>query len=606
MITSLENTKLIIWDLDETLWSGTISETDVNINLDFVDFIKNTLDIGIVHSICSKNDFENAKNELERLNIWDLFVFPSINWESKGARIKEIIENMSLRPINVLFVDDNPQNLNEAKFYCSEINVAHPDDISSLLELAKITEKKDANRKRLKQYKLLQEKHSAKSNYASNEDFLKSCNIKAEIKYNCAQNIDRLYDLIIRSNQLNFTKRRPNKDEFIDLINNTDYTCGYAEVKDRFGDYGIIGFFALKNNELLHYVFSCRTLGMRIEQYVYMRLNAPKLEIIGDVVAELNATELPYWINQDNRDEENAQERDTIKQHILLKGPCDMQQIFSFINENDNIVCEFSYTNEAGILTEGHNHTSQIVTAITATKNEKDNILSQFDWLDKNSLSTTIVSGKYDLVVLSMLTDGNLGIYKNKKNGKCISLCEGYYDITSADNREKYLNGDIFTSNINFSNEDLLEFSDSYEYVDNSDGEITISNLNKIHELLPDSTKLVLILGSVKPFEGKIKPSYKNRHLYHALLNEKISTWSTQYDNVVLVHFDDFIKKQSDFLDTNNHFVKRVYYDLSKELLNIANLQEQGRKCSTLSIFFQTVKQRLRILKNKIIQRIKN
>lgn len=606
MITSLENIKLIIWDLDETLWSGTISETDVDINRDFVDFINNTLDIGIVHSICSKNDFENAKQKLENLNVWDLFVFPSINWESKGSRVKAIIENMSLRPINVLFVDDNPQNLNEAKFYCPDISVALPDEIIPLFESATVMEKKDIKHKRLNQYKLLQEKHEAKSDYASNEDFLKSCNIRAEIKYDCDQNVDRLYDLIIRSNQLNFTKKRPAKEEFVDLLHNADYTCGYVEVKDRFGDYGIIGFFAVRNNELLHYVFSCRTLGMRVEQYVYMQLNTPKLYIVGDVVAELNSTELPNWINQDICIPDNMQERDTVKQRILLKGPCDMQQIFSFINEGENIACEFSYTNEEGILTEGHNHTSQIVTALTATEAEKNEILSQFEWLDKNSLNTSMVSGKYDIVVLSMLTDGNLGIYKNKENGKCISLCEGYYDITSADNREKYLNGDIFTSNIKFSNEDLLKFSDSYEYVDNSDGEITISNLNKIRKLLPDSTKLVLILGSVKPFEGKVKPSYENRHLYHALLNEKISVWANDSDNVTMVYIDDFIKKQSDFLDTNNHFVKRVYYDLSKKLLSIANLQEQVRECSKLSLFIQTVKQRLRILKNKIIQRIKN
>ena len=605
MISGLENTKLIIWDLDETLWNGTISETTVDLKTDFLDFINNTLDAGIVHSICSKNDLALAKQELEKLNVWDLFVFPSINWEAKGARIKAIIENMSLRPINVLFVDDNPQNLNEAKFYCPEISVALPDEIIPLFESATAMEKKDLNHKRLNQYRLLQEKHEAKSDYASNEDFLKSCNIRAEIKYDCDKNIDRLYDLIIRSNQLNFTKKRPAKEEFVDLLHNADYTCGYVDVKDRFGDYGIIGFFAVRNNELLHYVFSCRTLGMRVEQYVYMHLNAPKLDIVGDVVAELNSTEFPIWINQDNPTTGDSTERASVKQRILLKGPCDMQQIFSFINEGENITCEFSYTNECGILTEGHNHTSQIVTALTATDTEKNEILSQFEWLDKNSLNTTMVSGKYDIIVLSMLTDGNLGIYRNMANGKCISLCEGYYDITEIGNRAKYLNKDIFTSNINFTEEDLIRFANLYESMDNSNGEITLSNLNKIRELLPSSTKLVLILGSTKPFEGKVKPSYQNRHLYHALLNEKISLWANEFDNIELIYIDEFIKKQSDFLDTNNHFVKRVYYELSKKLLSIANLQEQVRQCSTISLFIQTFIQRLRIFKNNIIKRIK-
>ena len=121
----LSKVKLMIWDLDETLWKGTLSEENVELNRPFIDFINDTLDAGIVHSICSKNDYHKTKDKMQELGIWDLFVFPSIDWTPKGQRVKSIIDQMKLRPENVLFIDDNVQNLQEAAFYCGGDNVIY-------------------------------------------------------------------------------------------------------------------------------------------------------------------------------------------------------------------------------------------------------------------------------------------------------------------------------------------------------------------------------------------------------------------------------------------------------------------------------------------------
>ena len=210
--------KLVIWDLDETFWSGVLSEGDIQVSERNIQLIRRLTDIGIVNSICSKNDLEPVKEKLEQIGILDQFVFLSVNWEPKGGRIKQLIEDMQLRSVNVLFIDDNPSNLQEAKFFCPELMTALPDEIPALIEESLCCEKKDIDHKRLQQYKILEEKHAQRKTFSSNEDFLYSSNIRVEFGEDCVENLDRIHDLVWRSNQINFTKVRSTKEELLELF----------------------------------------------------------------------------------------------------------------------------------------------------------------------------------------------------------------------------------------------------------------------------------------------------------------------------------------------------------------------------------------------------
>lgn len=90
----ITKTKLIIWDLDDTFWKGTLSEGGVEFLPEMINFIEELTLKGIMNSICSKNDFESVKNEFINKGfkrVWDLFVFPSINWLPKGERVKILL-----------------------------------------------------------------------------------------------------------------------------------------------------------------------------------------------------------------------------------------------------------------------------------------------------------------------------------------------------------------------------------------------------------------------------------------------------------------------------------------------------------------------------------
>ena len=87
----LDSIKLVIWDLDETFWQGTISEGPISFVENNIEAVRNLTDRGVVNAICSKNDFEAVEKVLKgEQDIWQYFVFPSIDWTAKGVRIKHL------------------------------------------------------------------------------------------------------------------------------------------------------------------------------------------------------------------------------------------------------------------------------------------------------------------------------------------------------------------------------------------------------------------------------------------------------------------------------------------------------------------------------------
>ena len=112
---NVQGLKLVIWDLDDTFWTGTLSEGEIVPNAEHIRLVKELSYRGIVNSICSKNYMEPAIAKLEELGVSDYFVFPSINWDPKGQRISTLVKDMKLRAENVLFIDDNIINIHEAQ-----------------------------------------------------------------------------------------------------------------------------------------------------------------------------------------------------------------------------------------------------------------------------------------------------------------------------------------------------------------------------------------------------------------------------------------------------------------------------------------------------------
>jgi FkbH-like protein len=350
-----EPVRLVIWDLDGTFWDGTLTEGGHTYRRDIHDIVVSLTQRGIVSSICSKNDFARVKAILEAEGIWDYFVLPSIDWEAKGPRLAALVEAIGLRPPTVLFIDDNHANRAEATHAVPGLQVADETCIGALLDDPLLRGKPDPELTRLRQYRLLEQRRAAqRESRGDNLAFLRASDIRVSIDHDVEKHIDRAVELINRTNQLNFTKLRlpedpaQARDALRESLASFRMQAGLIRVRDRYGDHGYCGFYALNNGleakALTHFCFSCRILNMGVEAWAYQLLGRPRLRVQGEVLSDPVRAAPVDWITLDApglADTQTEQSKFRVD-HVYARGACELNAVTHYLGMvADNLVVEF-------------------------------------------------------------------------------------------------------------------------------------------------------------------------------------------------------------------------------------------------------------------------
>jgi FkbH-like protein len=419
-----EPVRLVIWDLDETFWKGTLSEGGITEYVDtHHEIVVNLALRGIMSSICSKNDHATVESILKNKGLWEYFVFPSINWKPKGPRLRQIVEAIQLRPASVLFIDDNHGNRAEALDALPEVQVADADLLAVLLNDQRFIGKNDSELSRLKQYKLLEHRTKAQqeSFKEDNDAFLRQSRIEVTINYDVESNCDRAIELINRTNQLNFTKSRLPEDaeaakkKLGEQLSAFDARAGLVSVRDRFGDYGVCGFFLLTGVwgylSLIHFVFSCRILGMGIEQWVYARIGKPPITVVGDVIAKLDFD--PDWINIEDDNRTYVVTSKTRPKRVRLRGACELEVLSQYFGlDAASIAAEMVMWKDGAVVM--RHHTALLAQSFQPPTPETRAVLSSLGALgeiDSNFLDTC---EDKTLLIYSNITDVHCPLYRHK------------------------------------------------------------------------------------------------------------------------------------------------------------------------------------------------
>ena len=285
--------KLIVVDLDDTLWGGILGEEGrENLRLGghdhigeaFVGFqtaLKALTNKGILLGIVSKNDEALA---LEAIDLHPEMVLKKndfagwrINWQDKAQNIIDLVLELYLRLQSVVFIDDIPTHRARVKEALPEVYVPEwPEDKmlyeSTLLGLScfdmPMISSEDLSRSRM--YASERERKSLKFSRNSYEEWLKTLGIKVSVEEINSVNIQRTVQLLNKTNQMNLTTRRLSEEEFRRWAREPNHWARVIRVSDKFGDSGLTGIISLdiagNKGRIIDFVLSCRVIGRKIEE----------------------------------------------------------------------------------------------------------------------------------------------------------------------------------------------------------------------------------------------------------------------------------------------------------------------------------------------------
>ena len=285
-----KNKKAIVLDLDNTLWGGIVGDDGAeNIEvgqetalgqtfLEFQNYIRLQKDIGVLLNIDSKNDMENALAGLNRPDGAlkpDDFMVIKANWDPKSINLSLIAKELNIGEDSLVFVDDNPveRDIIEQQVPLAAVpKMTTPEQYLKIIDRAgyfEITKLSEDDKNRNEMYKANIKRAQEQRSFADYSEFLRSLDMKAQIKAFAPMYYARIAQLTNKSNQFNLTTKRYTQSDIEKLADDDNCITLYGKLTDKYGDNGVVSVVAanIKGIEL-HInlmLMSCRVLKRDME-----------------------------------------------------------------------------------------------------------------------------------------------------------------------------------------------------------------------------------------------------------------------------------------------------------------------------------------------------
>jgi len=285
--------KLLIVDLDGTLWGGIVGDDGwENLKLgghdyvgeayrDFQRSLKSLKNRGILLGIVSKNDetiaLEAIKRHPEMVLRLDDFAGWRINWSDKAENVVDLVTDLNLGLQSVVFIDDNPAERARVRDALPEVLVPEwPEDKmlyrATLLSLrcfdTSSIGKEDLERTSM--YVAERQRRELKSNLESLDEWLTSLETEVRVEELTSANLQRVAQLMNRTNQMNLSTRRMTETEILNWAAKDNHKLWTFSVSDKFGQSGLTGVASLevenRGGRIVDFVLSCRVMGRKIEE----------------------------------------------------------------------------------------------------------------------------------------------------------------------------------------------------------------------------------------------------------------------------------------------------------------------------------------------------
>jgi FkbH-like protein len=566
-----EPVRLVVWDLDETLWKGTLTEGGIEIIPENFALIRTLAERGIVSSICSRNEHSAVERILSEAGIWDYFVLPSVNWEAKGPRLQALIESLQLRPASAMFIDDNHLNLKAALHELPDLQVSDPSIIPLIVTLPLFEGKADPDLSRLRQYKLLeQRKADEQAADGDTSAFLRSCNIVVEIEHDITPHLGRAIELINRTNQLNFIKSRLPEDprqatqELAALLARHEVQAGLVRVVDRYGDHGYCGIYILKmSGHLLQFAFSCRILGMGVERWLYQRLGRPHLIVQGEVLSDVVHDVSPIdWIQIRGRTSSINGSAAEQKGWISARGGCDLRAVGHYFSLGAfRSSGEFNLNrHECDVRID---HSMFLRYALTGMPPGGMEACKGLAYCEED-FRTRLLDRRAGIGawLLSFWSDAAFAVYRHRETGVVVPfMFPRWHQATdvrkaSLDDLPAELDRSWFAG-------PLAHLKENFDYMGVISEALFKENLKVILNAAPRNTR-VFILGANEHLWDS-QASVRHRHSDNKSLNRWTLAVTRWRRNVTVLNIRDFVASDTE-VHNWGHFDRTVYFRIYQEV----------------------------------------
>lgn len=292
-----KNKKALALDLDNTLWGGVVGddgvdgiqigqETGVSQSYyEFQSYVKQLKSLGVILTVCSKNDHENAiagLNHPEGALKPDDFIIIKANWENKDRNIIETANELNILPDSIVFADDNPAEREIVRAQVPGAAVPLMDSVENyIINLDRngyfeVTSFSADDLKRNEMYKANVQRAARQAAFGDYTEYLLSLDMTAVIDDFLPVYIQRITQLTNKSNQFNVTTKRYTQTEMEAVSESGEYIRLYGKLVDKFGDNGIVSVvIGHKNGDVLDvelWLMSCRVLKRDMELAMLDRL----------------------------------------------------------------------------------------------------------------------------------------------------------------------------------------------------------------------------------------------------------------------------------------------------------------------------------------------
>ena len=286
--------KCLVLDLDNTLWGGIVGEVGVEgiqlgmesalgeAYISFQKYVKYLHSRGIVLAVSSKNNEAVAKSAFNHPNmvlcLEDISVFCA-GWGNKAETLVSIANQLNILPESMVFVDDNPAERELIKQAMPDVKVLESNDVVEFIRLIEeagyfyTTSITQDDIQRNKYYAADVQRTKTQEQFIDYSTYLTSLQMTSEIKNFSPVHLDRIAQLINKTNQFNLTTQRYSLSEISKMMTNARFLTLYGTLNDKFGSNGIVSALVGEfDGNVLHirlWVMSCRVFKRDMEYAMF-------------------------------------------------------------------------------------------------------------------------------------------------------------------------------------------------------------------------------------------------------------------------------------------------------------------------------------------------